>query len=200
MVIVFSVQNKMDRGEQELGSLGTLDRGVSKHRPRNDPVLLNGKWPLIQTGDVASSGDFIATFSSTYSELGLAQSRLWPAGTLCITIAANIAKTAILEFEACFPDSVVGFTSDEATVKYVQSFLSFLQPTLERQAPESAQKNINLKILRGLKLPVPPVSLREEFLSVTKELRAFSLKVSSSSDELEKCFESLKQRAFRGDL
>jgi type I restriction enzyme, S subunit len=40
----------------------------------------------------------------------LAQSKLWPEGTLCITIAANIAETGILTFPACFPDSVVGLT------------------------------------------------------------------------------------------
>ena len=86
-----------------LGSLGTLDRGVSKHRPRNEPSLLGGPYPLVQTGDVSNSGGYIRRYSSTYSELGLKQSKLWPSGTLCITIAANIANTGILTFDACFP-------------------------------------------------------------------------------------------------
>ena len=97
-----------------LGDAGTLDRGVSKHRPRNDPVLLGGPYPLIQTGDVANCDGYIETFESSYSEIGLKQSKLWPAGTLCITIAANIGKTGILRFEACFPDSVVGFCPNTA--------------------------------------------------------------------------------------
>ncbi|HRA89425.1 MAG TPA: hypothetical protein PK992_15175, partial [Planctomycetaceae bacterium] len=83
-------------------------------------------------------------------DIGLRQSKMWPAGTLCITIAANIAKTGILTFDACFPDSVVGFRADDpATVEYVRVWLSFLQKALEDSAPESAQKNINLAILRG---------------------------------------------------
>lgn len=80
---------------QKLSKLGELNRGVSKHRPRNDPALLGGPYPLIQTGDVSNSGLYILDYSSTYSELGLAQSRLWKEGTLCITIAANIAQTSI---------------------------------------------------------------------------------------------------------
>ena len=90
-----------------LSELGALGRGISKHRPRNDPKLLGGEYPLVQTGDVANAGLYITSYNSTYSELGLRQSKLWKKGTLCITIAANIAKTSILEFDACFPDSIV---------------------------------------------------------------------------------------------
>lgn len=109
-----------------LQELGSLDRGVSRHRPRNDPDLLGGPYPLVQTGDVARSGGYISTAPDTYSEKGLAQSKLWPAGTLCITIAANIARTGILTFDACFPDSVVGFLSDRPGMpEYVQAVLSF---------------------------------------------------------------------------
>ncbi|MBW2644105.1 MAG: restriction endonuclease subunit S, partial [Deltaproteobacteria bacterium] len=39
-------------GVKIFGKIGTLDRGVSKHRPRNAPGLLGGPYPLIQTGDV----------------------------------------------------------------------------------------------------------------------------------------------------
>lgn len=143
----------------KLGEVGTLDRGVSKHRPRNDPKLLGGDYPLIQTGDVANCDSYIDTYDSTYSDFGLKQSKLWPAGTLCITIAANIAKTGILKIDACFPDSVVGFrAASDATVEYVRVWLSFLQKMLEDAAPESAQKNINLAILRDLDVPLPPIT------------------------------------------
>lgn len=148
----------------QLGELGSLERGISKHRPRNDPSLMDGPYPFIQTGDVAGCRGKITTFSATYSEKGLAQSRLWPAGTLCITIAANIAKTGILDFDACFPDSVVGFQNkNPAIITYVQCWISFLQGHIEQMAPESAQKNINLEILRRLPVPVPSEDRLEKF-------------------------------------
>ena len=152
---------------KRLADLGSLDRGISKHRPRNDPSLLGGHHPLIQTGEVANCDGYIRSYTRTYSDKGLLQSKLWPAGTLCITIAANIAKTGILLFPACFPDSVVGFTAPaNATVEYVRFWLSFLQKTLEANAPESAQKNINLAILRDLQVPVPPIDLVRRFAAV----------------------------------
>lgn len=148
----------------QLGELGSLERGISKHRPRNDPSIMDGPYPFIQTGDVAGCRGKITTFSATYSEKGLAQSRLWPAGTLCITIAANIAKTGILGFDACFPDSVVGFQAkNPAIITYIQCWMSFLQSHIEQMAPESAQKNINLEILRGLSVPVPSETVLKKF-------------------------------------
>ena len=185
----------------DLSSLGELDRGVSRHRPRNDPMLLGGQWPLVQTGDVANSGGYITRFKSTYSNLGRAQSKLWPAGTLCITIAANIARTGILDFDACFPDSVVGFSaSDSGTVEYVRVFLNFMQPTLEQQAPESAQKNINLKVLRSLTTPVPPVEARAQFGQAMTALRNLDGAQQESWEGLNALFRSLQDRAFRGEL
>ncbi|MBZ6171198.1 restriction endonuclease subunit S [Streptomyces olivaceus] len=194
------VVNPMGLPQVRLTDLGTLDRGVSKHRPRNDPRLLGGKYPLIQTGDVAGSQGYIRTYQSTYSEMGLAQSRLWPAGTLCITIAANIAKTGILQFDACFPDSVVGFTSDAATVEYVQTWLSFLQENLERMAPESAQKNINLGTLRGLYVPNPGRELIEKFANNVRVAVRMKSAASAHLTELDALFSSLQHRAFEGKL
>ncbi|MCW4015356.1 MAG: restriction endonuclease subunit S, partial [Candidatus Bathyarchaeota archaeon] len=176
--------------------IGSLDRGKSKHRPRNAPELLGGKYPLIQTGDVANSGGYISSYTSTYSELGLKQSKLWQAGTLCITIAANIAKTGILKIDACFPDSVVGFLpNDKTNVEFVQYWMSFLQKILEDSAPESAQKNINLKILRNLEFFCPPTILQNQFADRIQQIEQQKQQAQASLQKAEELFQSLLQRA-----
>ena len=125
------VYNNNGLPTKKLCELGSLDRGRSQHRPRNDPKLLNGPYPLIQTGEVASAGLYITEYKNTYSELGLQQSKMWKAGTLCITIAANIAQTAILTFDACFPDSVVGFVPNDAvSAIYMHYWFGFFQKIL----------------------------------------------------------------------
>ena len=150
------VSNPFGLPEKKLSELGTLDRGRSQHRPRNAPELLGGPYPLIQTGEVSSAGLYITEYHNTYSETGLKQSKMWKAGTLCITIAANIAQTAIMTFDACFPDSVVGFVPyNEVNALYVHYWFGFFQKILEEQAPQVAQKNINLKILSDLEVIVP---------------------------------------------
>ena len=83
-----------------LGLIGVFERGKSKHRPRNDSRLfVDGNIPFVQTGDVARSknnGFLVESCSGYYNEVGLSQSRLGNSGTMCITIAANIAETGFL--------------------------------------------------------------------------------------------------------
>jgi type I restriction enzyme S subunit len=97
----------------KLTDLGKLARGKSKHRPRDAAFLYGGPYPFIQTGDIKSANHKIFHHHQTYSEAGLAQSKLWPKGTIAITIAANIADTGILSFPSCFPDSVLGFIANQ---------------------------------------------------------------------------------------
>ncbi len=155
--------------------IGEFGRGKSKHRPRNDPHLFNpGLYPLVQTGEVARAGSYIKEYHSKYSRAGLAQSKMWPKGTLCITIAANIADSALLGFEACFPDSVVGFvpTKPIETAEYFLYFMKTARESLLRFAPATAQKNINLEILESVLIPLPPLAEQNRIVAKVDELMA----------------------------
>lgn len=158
-----------------LPAIGELARGKSRHRPRNDPSLYaEGNVPLIQTGDVARANGVVKTHNAMYNAKGVEQSRLWPAGTLCITIAANIADSAILGFDACFPDSVVGFIPElpEIDVRYFEFFLRTAKSRLEDFAPSTAQKNINLEILGLLSVPLPPANEVRRIVAKVDQLMA----------------------------
>lgn len=165
------IENSKNLKTIPLKKLGILERGKSQHRPRNDASLLNGPYPLIQTGDVKNSDTYITKYTSTYSEKGLKQSKMWKKGTLCITIAANIAETAILGFDACFPDSVVGFRpNDNVTTIFIHNWFKFLQPILEEKAPSVAQKNLNLEILGNVEVIVPKIDLQIGFENSVKQI------------------------------
>ena len=153
--------------------VGLFGRGKSKHRPRNDPMLYtDGKYPFIQTGDVARSGGSIKTYSNFYNDVGLAQSAMWPAGTLCITIAANIADSGILSFDACFPDSIVGLIAYDSFegAHYFEYFIRTAKANLHDFAPSTAQKNINLGILMEVLIPLPPLSEQHRIVARVNEL------------------------------
>ncbi|MBQ8546039.1 MAG: restriction endonuclease subunit S [Clostridia bacterium] len=156
-----------------LTDIGEVSRGKSKHRPRNDKLLYDGgTYPLIQTGDVARSNGIIKKCSAYYNDFGLAQSRMWKKGTLCMTIAANIADVGILDFDACFPDSVVGFNAFNPITsnKYFLYMLMAYQNILDGLATKSAQKNINLEIISSLAYPLPPLEEQERIVERVEEL------------------------------
>ena len=189
-----------------LANLGELGRGKSKHRPRNAPELFGGPYPFIQTGEVKAAGRIIREYSQTYSEHGLEQSKLWPEGTLCITIAANIAETAFLGFDGCFPDSVVGFTAAKILVlpEYVELFIKSVRTRIEAYAPATAQKNINLTTLENLVVPL--CSLPEQQVLVDKLEAVFS-EMEKQKEEIDNQLmtanalrQSILKKAFTGQL
>lgn len=141
----------------KLSELGSVDRGRSRHRPRNDASLYGGTYPFVQTGDVKSANFYITSYSQTYNEKGLAQSKIWDPGTLCITIAANIGESAILKIPACFPDSIVGFRSYEgiSDVRFVKYFLDFLKNQFQAISKGTTQDNLSLDKLLSIDLNVP---------------------------------------------
>ena len=181
-------------------------RGKSRHRPRNEPSLYGGKYPFIQTGDVRNAGLVIETYTQTYSELGLAQSKLWPAGTVCITIAANIAETAILGFDGCIPDSIIGVVVDESKAdnKFVLYLLMSFKAHLQAQGKGSAQDNINVGTFENQSLPFPSLSVQNKIVATldslaeeTQHLESLYQRKLAALDELKK---SLLHRAFSGQL
>ena len=188
----------------KLGQLGILERGKSKHRPRNDPKLFGGKYPFVQTGDIANANKYILYHKQTLSEAGLQQSKLFPKGTLCITIAANIGDVAILSYDCCFPDSVVGFTPyKEVSSEFIYYKMKTLQSDLEANAPATAQKNINLKILNDINICIPTFIEQEEIVRILNEFFEKEDKSKELIDMLDKIDEmkkSILARAFRGQL
>ena len=174
-----------------LNSVGTIARGVSKHRPRNAPELLGNYMPLIQTGDVANSGMYIERCQYGYSKLGVNQSKIWSSGTLCITIAANIGKCSIMTFDACFPDSIVGFTPkpNSIFVEFVYYFFNAIQKRLEDNAMGVAQKNINLKILNEMSIPLPPLSLQQSFAKKIEAIERQKALVQQSISDTQTLFD-----------
>ncbi len=140
-------------------------RGKSKHRPRNDPKLYGGAYPFIQTGDIRNSNHMVRSYAQTYNKAGLAQSKLWPTGTVCITIAANIAETAILGFDACFPDSVIGVVPNETmtTSGFLEYQLQAVKSQLQAAGKGSAQDNINLATFESRQF-FSPISKRRSKL------------------------------------
>ncbi len=200
---VFSPEN--NRGELvSLNQVATVARGKSKHRPRNDRTLFGGDYPFIQTGDVRNAEKYITAYSATYNEKGLAQSKLWPVGTICLTIAANIGEVAVLGVDACFPDSVVGIASDSESNEYIYYFLTTLQRYLDSKATMAAQKNINLRVLSSIEIPLPPLDEQERIVTHLDSLAERTRALEAATEEKLNYHTALKasllDTAFRGQL
>lgn len=155
--------------EKTLDELGSISRGRSRHRPRDAEHLYGGPYPFIQTADVKHANLYVDSYSQTYSDAGLAQSKLWEPGTLCITIAANIAETAILKMQSCFPDSIIGFiphrgVSDARFIKYL--FDAMLRKKFQAYSKGSTQDNLSQEKILSLKFLVPHFKVQQRIADI----------------------------------
>jgi type I restriction enzyme S subunit len=176
-----------------LEDVAMIERGKFSHRPRNAPEFYGGKIPFIQTGDVANSNGHIRAYSQTLNERGLLISRLFPRGTIVITIAANIGFTGILDFDSAFPDSLIGLTPTEAVLpEYLNYYLVTQQPEMDRKAPRGTQKNINIEFLKPWPVVVPQ---REEQAAIAEVLKVCDAKIEGLQTET-----SLLEELFRAML
>ncbi|KRM93289.1 hypothetical protein FC56_GL000955 [Lentilactobacillus senioris DSM 24302 = JCM 17472] len=182
--------------QRKLTDVGDIARGKSKHRPRNDKKLFGGKYPFVQTGDVASAGLFLTNYSQTYNDFGLAQSKLWPSGTLLITIAANIAETSILGIDAAFPDSVIGFTAKNSDVVFIKTLIDKFSNGLKRKAETSSQANLNLAKLSDLDIVVPNYDEQKQISSFFQNLDNLIASNQQHLDQLKTLKKYLMQNMF----
>lgn len=185
----------------KLGEVAKIERGKFAHRPRNDPAFYGGDIPFIQTGDVTAANGYIRTYSQTLNEVGLSVSRMFPKGTIVITIAANIGYTGILEFDSAFPDSLIAISPFEnVDSKYLNYYLSTQQPEMDRKAPQGTQKNINIEFL----LPWPVIQpSKSEQVAIANILSACDSKLVALQKEsalLDELFRAMLEELMTGRL
>lgn len=183
-----------------LEELGKIERGKFAHRPRDDPDYYGGKYPFIQTGDVVKSKRYIRTYSQTLNERGLSVSRIFPPGIIALTIAANIGSTAITTFPVCFPDSVVGISTKDMNIDFLEHYLKTRKSFLGNKATVSAQHNINLETLRPLLIPVPPLAEQNDIAAILSSIDAYSEMESNEKSKLQMLKKGLMQKLLTGKI
>lgn len=156
-----------------LGDVAAIERGRFGHRPRNEPRFYGGPYPFIQTGDVAAAKGRIRSWTQTLNDQGLSISRLFPAGTVVMTIAANIGETAVTEIPVAFPDSLVGIIPHSVKPEFLEYFLRTRRSELQSLAPRSAQQNINLETLKPLRVPLPREAEQEAAVQLLGSVEEF---------------------------
>jgi type I restriction enzyme, S subunit len=133
--------------------------------------------------------------------LGLSVSRLFPNGTIVLTIAANIGDTRILQFDGAFPDSLVGITPIKSVNPFfLEYFLRTQKAEMDRLAPRGTQKNINIKSLQPWPIPLPPLDEQEE---IVRDLTVLERKIEAEQQRqasLEALFKTLLHNLMAGKV
>lgn len=186
---------------KRLDEIASVGRGKFTHRPRNLPEFYGGEFPFVQTGDVHSADRILKDYEYYLTELGTTYSKLFPKGTILVTIAAVIGATAITEREVYVTDSVVGVVpSEDMDADFVELFLRSQRHYLEFQAAtQTAQKNINLQVLRPLKVACPQKDIQQQIAARLLNPLYAAREVESHIAETTSLLKSLQENWFSVD-
>lgn len=187
-----------DWEKRKLGEVAEIGRGKSKHRPRDAEFLYGGNFPFIQTGDIRKADLYLTEFTQTYSDAGLKQSKLWNENTLCITIAANIAETAILKIKACFPDSVIGLIPKEnkTLVLFVKHLFDKFKIEIQNLSQGAAQDNLNQEKLSKIEFSFPEINEQEKIATFLSHIDERIISQKKIIDNLEYLMLGFREKIF----
>jgi type I restriction enzyme, S subunit len=142
----------------KLEDIAQVERGKFSVRPRNDPKYYGGDIPFLQTGDISNSSGMVLSYTQTLNNEGLKVSKCFPAGTLLITIAANIGDVAEVSFGFACTDSLVAVQPKKGINRnWLKYFLQTQKSYFDSRATQNAQANINLQIIKPLPVLLPPI-------------------------------------------
>ena len=188
--------------KKRLDEVSEINRGKSKHRPRNAKFLYGGKYPFVQTGDIRGASLYLDSYTQTYSEKGLAQSKLWDEGTLCITIAANIAETTILKIKACFPDSIIGLIpyKEKTIVLFLKYQFDKFKIDIQKLSEGIAQSNLNKEKLSKIEFLFPKLPEQQKIASFLTAVDTKIAKLTNKKELLEKYKKGVMQQIFNQEI
>ena len=184
-----------------LGSLCTIVRGGSP-RPIND--YLGGTVPWIKIGDATEDDEiYIYKTAEAIKPEGVKKSRyLEPGSLIFANCGVSLGFARILKIGGCIHDGWLAFSDldDSLNQIFLLKLLNSITEYFRSIAPDGTQPNLNTTIMKNFEIPVPPIELQEKFLEVSHYLTGSIQKCSEMSCESENLFNSLLQRAFRGEL
>ena len=188
--------------EVSIGDIASVSRGRFSPRPRNDPRYYGGNTEFIQTSEVVGANPNILNGLKSLNEEGVRVSKVFPSGTIVMTIAANIGYVGFANRPVAFPDSLVGINAFEDILpKYLFYVLSRKQRRLDYIAEEAAQKNITSPTVRKFKIwhttnLKEQVALTNLFELVNKKINLLTKK----KEALEAYKKGLMQKIFSQEL
>jgi type I restriction enzyme S subunit len=185
----------------KLGNLCTIVRGGSP-RPIND--YLGGSIPWIKIGDATEGDDiYIHKTAEAIKPDGVKKSRyLEPGSLIFANCGVSLGFARILKIAGCIHDGWLAFSDLDKSINqiFVLKLLNSITEHFRAIAPDGTQPNLNTTIMKNFEIPVPPIDLQEKFAVVSHYLTDSIKKNSEMFEQSENLFNSLLQRAFRGEL
>lgn len=151
----------------EIASGGTPKRS-------EDSYWKNGKIPWLKISDIKSKYVDKSEEHITQKGLDNSSAKLFKKGTIIYTIFATVGEVAILNIDATTNQAIAGLTiKDSAQINpsYLFYFLKSIKKQVHLLSRGVAQNNINLSVLRQIKVPIPDLNVQERIVNALDQMQ-----------------------------
>lgn len=154
----------------ELGKIFKISSGGTPSR-RKVEYYENGSIPWVKTGDLKPKYIKVANEKITSEGLNNSSAKLFPKETVLIAMyGATIGETSILAIEACTNQACAAFYPNKKCLpEYLYYFFKDKQSEIIRMGVGGAQPNISAGLLKGVKIPLPPLETQKKIAAILDE-------------------------------
>ncbi|MDZ4171107.1 MAG: restriction endonuclease subunit S, partial [Methanobacteriaceae archaeon] len=195
------INNQKGYEKIKLEKLSKIRRGGS---PRPIKNYLGGNVPWIKIGD-GTKGDeiYIEDTKEKITEDGLSKTVLLKKGSLIFAnCGVSLGFARILKIEGCIHDGWLALEDIDPKLNkiYLLKLINSISDYFRKSAPDGTQPNLNTKIMKNFEIPVPPITLQNQFAQIVQKTETLKTHQSKSKQEIDNLFNTLMQKAFKGEL
>lgn len=166
----------------------------------DDPDGIN--WIMI--GDTVEGGKYITSTRKRIRPEGARRSRAVKPGDFLLTNSMSFGRPYIMRTSGCIHDGwlVLSPRREDVEPNYFYALLGTQAVYAEfaRRAPGATVKNLNIDLVRGVTVPVPPLPTQRKFAAIVASIEDRASTYNRALAECDALFSALQHRAFRGEL
>jgi len=185
----------------KLGELGEWHSGGTP--PRGKSHYFEGEIPWFSSGELESMYVCESTEHISKAALEETTAKLVPAGSLMMGMYDTAALKTSIALKDCSCNQAIAFSEINpalADIAYVYYAIIIGREHFRRLQRGVRQKNLNLSMVREIRIPHPPLSLQQTFATRIQSIEALKATHRRALAALDELFASLQQRAFAGLL
>jgi restriction endonuclease S subunit len=194
-------RNTLNLPLASLSVLGSWQSGGTP--PRGKDHYFDGEIPWFSSGELESmyaerSAEHISAVAVRETSV-----KLVPEGSLMLGMYDTAALKASIAAVDCACNQAIAFSlldADRAEVRYVYYAIVIGREHFRRLQRGVRQKNLNLSMIRDIKIPAPPIAHQRVFAVRVQAVESLKAIHRSALTELDTLFASLQHRAFAGQL
>ncbi|MCA9485911.1 MAG: restriction endonuclease subunit S [Nanoarchaeota archaeon] len=170
---------------------------------RDKPKVFDGNIPWCRIEDFngmylsgSKSGQYVS--EETVEKMNL---RVYPVGTVIVSCSADLGKSAIIKKPLVTNQTFIGLVpSSRLNSLFLYFYMNNMAKKLNQMATGATITYLSKKKFQELIVKVPPIELQRKFAGIVEKVEAMKEQQKKSKLEIDNLFNSLMQRAFKGEL